>query len=314
MKGKWEATRKLVGTALIGGCLIWSYWPIFLALASLWSHDPQYSHGYLVPLFSLYLLWSRRDRLAGPPAAYSWSGVLLLLIGASVRLAGAYYFVPWLEFVSLLPSAAGFVVLVFGARGFARAWPAVAYLAFMLPLPYQLQVALAHPLQRVATTASTYLIQTLGFPALAEGNVIFLRDGRIGVVEACNGLSMMVTFLALTVALAVVVRRPLAEKLALVLSAVPVAVAANVLRITATAVLHETVGGAVAYAVYHDWAGWLMMPAALGLLGLELLLLKKLLLRIPDPAAPDSPPGPQPADARALPRRAAPAARAGIHA
>jgi exosortase len=314
MTGNWESTRRLVGTALIGGCLIWFYWPIFSALASLWSHDPQYSHGYLVPLFSLCLLWRRRDELAERPAGYSWWGVFLLLIGASVRLAGAYYFVPWLEFVSLLPSAAGFATLILGARGFAWSWPAVAYLAFMLPLPYQLQVALAHPLQRVATTASTYLIQTLGVPALAEGNVILLRGGRIGVVEACNGLSMMVTFLALTAALAVVVRRPPAEKLALVLSAVPVAVAANVLRITVTAVLHETVGGTVAYAVYHDWAGWLMMPAALGLLGLELLLLKKLVTRTPDPASPDPPPGPRPPDARAKPRRAAPAARARIHA
>ena len=96
----------------------------------------------------------------------------------------------------------------------------------------------------------------------------------------------MVTFLALTAALAIVVKRPPLERLVLVLSALPVAVAANVLRISVTAVLHETVGSGVAYAVYHDWAGWFMMPAALGMLGLELALLKRLTIRGPEPLVP----------------------------
>jgi exosortase len=143
----------------------------------------------------------------------------------------------------------------------------------MVPLPYRLEVALAHPLQRLGTWASTYALQTLGFAAFAEGNVIRMRPVRIGVVEACSGLSMLVIFFALSTAVAVLANRPLWERLLLVASAVPIAVAANVTRITVTGVLHKWVGRELADYVFHDLAGWLTMPLALGMLWAELRLL-----------------------------------------
>jgi exosortase len=152
----------------------------------------------------------------------------------------------------------------------------------MIPLPYRLQTALAQPLQRLATEASTFALQTLGLPALAEGNTILLNDTQIGIVDACSGLTMLVTFFALATAVAVVIPRRRFDKVLIVLSAAPVAVLTNVLRITVTGVLHETVGSELADAVFHDWAGWLMMPLALLLLGLVLRILARLFL---DPAA-----------------------------
>src|SRR6185295_15946667 len=97
-------------------------------------------------------------------------------------------------------------------------WPAVAFLAFMLPLPFVLEVALAGRLQSFATFASTYVLQTLGFPALSEGNVIIVNESKIGVAEACNGLGMPVVFFALSTALAFVIVRPLWEKILVLLS------------------------------------------------------------------------------------------------
>src|SRR5262249_53711533 len=114
---------------------------------------------------------------------------------------------------------------------------------------------------------------TIGFPALAEGNVVVLSESRIGVVEACNGLGMLVLFFAVSTALALVIRRPLWEKLVIVASAVPGALIANVTRSPVTAVLSETVGAEFAKTVFHEWAGWLMMPFALLLLWLELRLI-----------------------------------------
>jgi exosortase len=143
-------------------------------------------------------------------------------------------------------------------------------------LPYHAEIALAHPLQRFATLASTYALQTLGLPAVAEGNVIVIDDVRIGVLEACSGLGMLVTFFALSAAVAFVVDRPLLDRLILLFSAVPIGVLVNVIRITATGLLHRTVGSATANAVFHDLAGWLMMPLALGLLWLEMLYLSRL--------------------------------------
>src|SRR5207247_2117523 len=119
---------------------------------------------------------------------------------------------------------------------FRFAWPALAFLGFMLPLPYQVEVALAHPLRRLATGMSTYLLQTIGYHAIAEGNIILIEQSSLGVAEACSGLGMLMTFFALATAMALAIRAPAVDRLVLVVSAVPIAVLANVMRITATGV------------------------------------------------------------------------------
>jgi exosortase len=269
---------KPLALSLLGLCLLWSYWPTLGELAGRWSHDPQYSHGYLVPVFALYLIWRQRRQLAEMPVQSSRWGLALVAAGAALRLAGAYVFFPWLDALSLLPVLAGVCLLIGGWPALRRCWPAIAFLAFMLPLPYQLQTALAQPLQRTATLASVYLLETLGLPAVARGNIILINDTRIGVVEACNGLSMLVTFFALSTAVVLLIRRGLAERAAVLLGAIPIAVAANVLRITVTAILMETVGADAAGVFFHDLAGWLMMPLGLAMMGLELLIVRCLLV------------------------------------
>ena len=91
----------------------------------------------------------------------------------------------------------------------------------MIPLPYRFEVALAGPLQRIAVISSTYLLQTFGLPAVAEGNIILLSEARIGIVEACSGLRMLVVFFALSSAVALVIRRPFWERAVVVASAMP---------------------------------------------------------------------------------------------
>jgi exosortase len=276
------APRVTRGAALLAAGLAltlgWVYWPTFGELLHRWTADAQYSHGYLVPAFALYLLWGRRSLPAPSPARPSWWGLPILAAGLGMHLAGQYVYFDWLSAVSLLPTLAGLTVLTGGWPALRRAWPAIAFLIFMVPLPFRAEVALAAPLQRVATVASTYLLQTLGLKAYAEGNVIRLGEVRLGVVEACSGLSMLLTFFALSTAVALVVRRPPLDRLLVCASAVPIALASNVIRITVTAVLYETVGSRVAELVFHDLAGWLMIPLALGFLWAELRLLSWVLV------------------------------------
>jgi exosortase len=268
-----QGCQWLVGSAL-GVALLWVYVPILLVLAHRWGNDSRYSHGYLVPLFALYLLFARRSLLAGEGSSRSrWCGGVILLAGLSVHAVGSYLYLEWLNAISLLPSLAGLVVLLGGWPALRWSWPAIAFLAFMIPLPYQVEVGLAHPLQRLGTKVSCYTLQTLGFAAFAQGNVIRMGDVRIGVVEACSGLSMLVIFFALSTAVAILVRRPLWERLLLAASAVPIALVANITRIVVTGVLHKVAGAKLADMVFHDLAGWLMMPLALGLLWVELRLL-----------------------------------------
>jgi exosortase len=257
--------------------LLWAYWPPLVEMASKWVNDPQYSHAYFVPVFSLVLVWSRRKELAECREGAPLAGPGALLLAAAMRVAGAAVYLDWLEAISLLPALAGAVLLVWGWRGLARTWDAVAFLFFMVPLPYSAETALSHPLQRMATGSSTFLLQMLGFPAFAEGNVIVLNESRIGIIEACNGLGMLILFFALAVGLALVVKRPLIDRALIVLSAAPIAVVSNTLRITLTSVLHDKLGARYGEMLGHN-QGWIMMPMALLMLWAELKLLNWVLI------------------------------------
>lgn len=265
-------TPVLVLAGLAAAVVLWAYWSTLDAIAERWVNDPAYSHGFLVPVFSAYLLWLRRDRLAGGLTP-RWWGLGIVLLSGGMRLVSHRFYQSWLDDVSLLVCLAGLAATAGGWRALKWAAPGILFLAFMLPLPYKLQTMLGGTLQSVATAVSTYLLQTVGVPAVSEGNVILLSTTKLGVVEACSGLSMLMTFFALATAVAILAERTVAERVLIVLSAVPIAVAANVVRITATAVLYEMDKGELARRVYHDLAGWLMMPLALGMLLVELYVL-----------------------------------------
>jgi exosortase len=260
------------------GAVLWAFWTVLGEAAQRWIHDPQYSHGFFVPAFALVLLWLRRRQLEWNTLTPSWWGLPLLLAGCTLCLAGTHYCSDWLEAIALLPCLAGVFLACGGRRALRWACPAVLFLFFMIPLPYRAAVALAGPLQRLATVASTFVLQTLGLPAVAEGNIILLNDVEIGIVEACSGLRMLMVFFALATGVALVSRRPLWDRIAIVASALPIALFVNLIRITATGVLHGMDQSELANTFFHDLAGWLMMPLALALLGLELKILSWLLI------------------------------------
>jgi exosortase len=286
MKSWLKKHSTVLASVLLAVCVLWSLWPGLAAMADRWSTDPRYAHGYFVPLFAMALLWMRRSRLEGSkPSENAW-GLALLGLGAAFELGGAYIRLNTLEGLALIPYLTGIALLLGGWRILNWSWPAIAFLVFMIPLPWRVENALGPPLQYTATTISTYLLQTLGFMAFAEGNVIQLNDARIGVVEACSGLSMLLTFVALSTGAALVVKRPLLDKLVVVASSIPVALLANIIRITATAILHDTVGGHAADTFYHDLAGWIMIPLALILYWGEIWIISHLLIETKYQAAP----------------------------
>jgi exosortase len=271
----------IVLTALCGAALFWSFWPVLAEVAERWSTNPQYSHGYLVPLFSAFLLWRRRQLFPSGDVQGTWWSVPVLAVGLALHLAGGYFFYDWFSAAALIPVLAGVVLAIGGVRMLAWSWPAIAFLAFMLPLPHTVETRLSYPLQRMATIASTYVFQTIGLPAVAEGNIILLEEMRIDVVEACSGLGMLVTFFALSTAVAIVVNRPWVDKLVIVASAIPIALAANMLRIVLTGLAGVVFGGQVV-EFFHDFWGLLMMSLALGMLGIELWVLSRLLVEVPE--------------------------------
>jgi exosortase len=270
--------RRLLGAATLAATFFYAFVRTFAELAHHWSSDPDYSKGYLVPLFAIFLLYLRRDRCKSMRWSSSGWGIALVVFSVAIRFAADSLYIDWLDAASLLPCLMGISLILGGKKALVWSWPAIAFLGFMIPPPFPLPIALADPLQRLVILASTYALQKLGLPVLSEGNVILMNETRIGVVEACSRLSLLIPFFALATAFCLLVARPWWQKLVLVVSAVPIALIANITRITVTGVIHETVGHKGADLVFHDLAGWFMMPFAFVLLWLEVKALERLVI------------------------------------
>lgn len=268
--------------AALGGLLVWAYWPMLGVFLDKWIHDPQYSHGLLVPLFSAYLL--RRAWQEGPVALAPMPGVGygLLAIVFGLRLVAGSILFHQLDALSLLMVFAAVSLIVGGKPLLKRTGPAIAFLVFMIPLPYELERNVGQPLKIAATASSTYLLQTLGQPAIRDGNLILIDEVRLGVVDACSGLKMLMTFAAFSVGAVLILERSRFEKLMVLMGIIPIAIIANVLRITATGLSYAFFTNKELVEFLHDLHGWLMMPVGLGLLGLELWVLKRLVME-PEP-------------------------------
>ena len=163
--------------AALGVCVAWSLWPNLVSMARKWSSDPRYSHGMLVPVFAAVLWKLRMPEGTSRGSGANWWSLVLFAAGALVQLTGSFVFLEWLETVSLLFYVAGLVALWGGAPILRWAWAPVAYLVFMIPLPYRVETSMGWPLQYTATVTSTFLLQTMGLAAGAEGNTIVLPGG-----------------------------------------------------------------------------------------------------------------------------------------
>lgn len=259
-----------LGWSMIGGLtalLLYSYWPGLLNAQSAWN-NPQYSHGWIVPIFAAGLLFWWRQPIGAVAPAARLAGLGLLLGCFAVRLWCARYRIVTIDMYTFVPALAGVFLMAGGWNMFRWAWAPIAFLIFMYPLPDEATRYILGPLQVLATMVSTFALQTMGFDAFREGNVILLGDRQLNVVDACSGLRMLTIFVALSVALVLLGGREWWENAVVIASAVPIALIVNAIRITVTGVMY-TIDPDVAEKIFHDWAGYFMMPLALGMLFLE---------------------------------------------
>lgn len=278
---RFSAARRPAGEliALFAACLaalVWSYWPALASMVAVWNREPDYSHGYLVAPLALLALWLRRKDFPRDALGVCWWGLAVVVAAMLLRLASGVLYVESVEGWSLVLWIAGACLLLGGKPFFAWAWPAVAFLLFAVPLPFQVERALRLPLQGVATRLSCLLLQDLGQPALAEGHTILLGEHTLEVEKACSGLRIFVAIAVLACAYILIVRPAWWERLVLLACVVPVALLTNALRIVATGLAHQYISNAAARAAAHDWAGRLMPLAAAALFGLVLFYLGNL--------------------------------------
>ncbi len=260
--GTVESLVGAMAVAALTGLCVWIYWPDLLELVSVWQTNDDYSHGFLVVPIALFFLYVRRDKYPGIWGVPGWGGVLLLAVALLVRFAGQRFFLTPLAGWSLILWLGGACWVMGGRRFFYWVLPSLIFLFFMVPLPFQAEHMMSWPLQRMATMISTWMLQLVGQPAVAQGNVILMGAQRLEVAEACSGLRMLIGVTALAVAYGVIARQSWVNKLILLLSVLPVAVFANSLRVAGTGLAMQFVSTAEAQKTIHDVAGWLVIPMA----------------------------------------------------
>lgn len=278
-----------IQVAVIGGLFIWLHWHILDILGEIALRDSDWSHAFLVPLFSLYFIHHSRDRILAEAVRPCWYGLPLFLLGLLAYFMAVYpvqsiMFKGYAGIIELL----GLCLLFLGPRMMRWLWFPVCYLGFGIKFSSRIWNVVAWRLQLIAAQSSVALLNLFGLDAEVKGATIELWRGvdylgALNVAEACSGLRMLVAFTALGFAIVYLAPRPLWARLALLVLAVPIAVTVNVLRVTITGFLH-LIDPDLSSGDFHVLIGMLMVfPAVALFLGVGWIL-DNLFVHEPAPA------------------------------
>lgn len=250
------------------------YSPVVTGLLVDWGSNDNYSHGYFIPLVSCYMLYTIRASLADTPLKPTGWGLVILIAGLAqlyIAQVGSELF---LQRTSIIPILIGIVLFLLGAGVARKTLLPICYLIFMVPLPAIIWNKIAFPMQLFSSAVTERVVQMLGIPIFREGNILYLAQTTLEVIDACSGLRSLVTMFALSAALGWFMSYSYWKKWLLFFSAVPVAVFTNIARLTGTAVLAAFYGEKVAQGFLHEFSGFLTF-----LFGLFLLVLTNIVLQ-----------------------------------
>ena len=243
--GSWFAALSLATLAII------MYAPVLISLARQWWDDPNYGHGFFVPIFAGYVLWSERDRweaLNLRPNNFGLAIMLFAIVLRVIGMLGAELFTARLSLVILI---AGIVLFLAGSQALRSIAFPIGYLLFMIPLPAIVYYQLTLPLQLWASRLAATGLVALGIHTVRQGNLIFLPNCTLNVVEACSGIRSLLSLLAAVVAYGYLAESSSWKRGLLALASIPVAIAANGLRLVTTGVLSYYFGPSVDSGAVH---------------------------------------------------------------
>ncbi len=262
----WSYRTSKLKFALLLGLLTVLYCTVIRHLAAQWLRDPNFSHGFFVPAFSLYLLWEQRGRVAHLAPEPAWTGFCLLIPGLLCLVVGTLGAELFLSRVSLVPVLGGLTALFLGWRCLrAVAFPWL-FLLLMIPLPVLVFNQITFPLQLLASQIAANLLPWMGVPVFREGNVIHLPAMALEVAEACSGIRSLMSLVTLAVMYGYVLEKRWGIRTLLALAAVPIAVLANGLRILGTGLLVQYWDPEKAEGFFHTFSGWIIFVVSILLL------------------------------------------------
>jgi exosortase len=274
-----SAKDNLVTIALVGSGLLLAYGPVMRSLVDAWSNDDNYSHGFFIVPLAAYFAWERRDQFLAAVPRPSLAGLAVVALSLFMLVAGTLGAELFLSRVSLIGITAGIVLFLGGwARLRVLLFP-LAFLLLMVPLPALIFNKIAFPLQLLASNVGETAISSLEIPILREGNVLILANATLEVAEACSGIRSLVSLFTLGIVFGYFADRRVWVRAFIALSAIPVAILANGLRVASAGVAAHNYGTAGVEGLFHEFSGWVVFVIAF----LMMLALQRLVLRVAPP-------------------------------
>jgi exosortase len=258
---------------LVGLVLAVVYTPVIAQMVWIWQTHQYAGHGMFVPAFSLFVLWTDRDRLRAAVGRGHRAGIAVILVGLAVLWLGWWVDSLFLKELSIVAAVAGLVLWGFGTGCLRAAAFPVGFLVLMVPPPLWLVDAVTQDLQLFAARFAELVLDRLDVPFFVEGVLIQLPGITLAVAEVCNGLRFLLALLVLTIALAQVTQRSVPRKLILAASAIPIAIVANAIRVAAVALAVYHIGPSAAQGFIHNYIGksvWALTLVPLAILALVL--------------------------------------------
>ncbi len=267
------------------GLLVLAYLPILIRMATQWTEDDDMGHGFFVPAIAGYIAWCRREELMATEAKPNYLGLAVMLwavVQMALGILGAELFL----------QRSAFVGSIWGAVLLLGGWPYIKKLALpllmlplMVPIPAVIYNNITFPLQLFASAVAENALSLLGIPVLRDGNVLELANQKLSVVEACSGIRSLLSLTFLSLVYGYFSEERLWVKWAIFLASIPIAVAANAFRVSATGVLSEY-NPELAQGFFHTLEGGVSFGFAFALMiSFHLVLKKWIALRAGRPAA-----------------------------
>jgi exosortase len=254
-----------IKSAVIVGLMWVLFWDVLVEMAKDWWNFDAYSQGMLLPPLAVYVAWLNRERISEIAATSDYRGLLLSGFACLMYVVGqisSEFFLTRMSFVILIT---GLIWTFWGFRRLTVLGFPLLLLATMVPLPAILYNSLATPLQLFASDIASRIAQVFGVSVFRDGNILQLANVTLGVAEACSGLNSLAALIVGSVLLGYLLCAAVASRIILFLSAVPLAIGVNILRVAGTAILADY-NEAFALGFYHSFSGWLVFVFGFGLL------------------------------------------------
>ena len=250
----------------LAALLVYLYAGILGRLVEQWWTDPNFSHGFFVPAFSAFLVWTNRRRLSAIKPSPAWGGLAVIALALALLVVGVLASVLFVSRISVVVLIAGMVIYFEGWEFFKAVLFPWAFLFLMVPPPTLIMNLVTLPLQFLASDLATWFLRFSGVPVLQNGNVIQLPNMALEVVEACSGIRSLVSLGTLAIIYGYLLETSLTIRIVLVALSAPIAVLANGLRIMGTGLTGMYWDPSKAQGFFHEFSGWVIFILSLAAL------------------------------------------------